>query len=100
MTQKNLTSIKYIAKNLKIYLPLCLPTNEHTRKKLHTIATGCSDIQKEWYALFINDDNNENTKSCNETEIQKSTTVTHSLSSVNVKILVHQSKCLLLTMKH
>jgi len=34
----------FVAKSLNINLSLCLPTTEETRKKLHVIATGSSDI--------------------------------------------------------
>lgn len=40
----------FIAKDINFDLGICLPTTEESRKRLHIIATGCSDIKEEWYA--------------------------------------------------
>lgn len=39
----------FVATDLKIDLSLCLPTTENVRKKLHTIATGSTEIDPGWY---------------------------------------------------
>lgn len=38
----------FIANDLNIDLNICLPITEETRKKLHIIATGFSDIESGW----------------------------------------------------
>lgn len=73
----------YVAKDLKIDIPLCLPSNEHTRIKLHTIATGCSNIKKDWYTPFLNTENNESTEICIVPKIQNNTIVLPS-NSLNI----------------
>lgn len=39
----------FIAKDSNFDLGICLPTSEESRKKLHIIATGCSNIKEGWY---------------------------------------------------
>lgn len=73
----------YVAKDLKIDIPLCLPSNKHTRIKLHTIATGCSDIKKDCYTPFLNTQNNESTETCIVPKIQNNTIVLPS-NSLNI----------------
>ncbi|KAL5236478.1 hypothetical protein ACI65C_003888 [Semiaphis heraclei] len=70
----------FVAKDLNIDIPLCLPSNEHTRIKLHTIATGCSDIKKDWYTSFLNTENNENSEPCIVPKIQNNVIPNHSLN--------------------
>lgn len=63
----------FIATDLKIDLSLCLPTTENVRKKLHTIATGSTEIHPGWYGVHtkINTNNiiEKNSKTTNEQEL-------------------------------
>lgn len=43
----------FVASSLNVDLTLCLPTNEETRKKLHIIATGSSEIENGWYGSIL-----------------------------------------------
>lgn len=42
----------FVATDLKINISLCLPTTENVRKKLHTIATGSTEIDPGWYGVY------------------------------------------------
>lgn len=44
----------FVASSLNVDLKLCLSTNEKTRKKLHIIATGSSEIENGWYDSILN----------------------------------------------
>jgi len=46
----------FIAKDSNCDFGICLPTSEETRKRLHIIATGCSNIKEGWYSSVKNDD--------------------------------------------
>jgi len=43
----------FVASSLNVDLTLCLPTNEETRKTLHIIATGSSEIENGWYGSIL-----------------------------------------------
>ncbi|CAI6354853.1 unnamed protein product [Macrosiphum euphorbiae] len=56
----------FIAQKLNIDLSICLPMTEDMKKKLHIIASGCSDIESGWYGsatdmnyVEFNEDNNK-----------------------------------------
>jgi hypothetical protein len=50
----------FIANDLNNDLNICLPITEETRKKLHIIATGSSDIESGWYGPSKIENSNTN----------------------------------------
>uniref|UniRef100_A0A2S2PBP9 SWIM-type domain-containing protein n=2 Tax=Schizaphis graminum TaxID=13262 RepID=A0A2S2PBP9_SCHGA len=65
----------FIAKNSNFDLGICLPTSEETRKRLHIIATGCSNIKEGWYSSVKNCDsklpnNKQDTQNLNDNNVQ------------------------------
>lgn len=57
-------------KNIDI---ICLPTNVETRKKLHIIATGSSDIKSGWYGSSKNENSNINKLDIETNKINRDT---------------------------
>lgn len=64
----------FIAKDINFDLGICLPTTEESRKRLHIIATGCSDIKEGWYGTAKNDsklpNKNQDTQSQHLDDVQ------------------------------